>query len=77
MKKTDFAVFLNKYFTDYLVNTRGSTEKTIDSYYNSFMDKIELRWQGETYNYRLEMRSKKDQGDGVYIKYNIGNLWWE
>ena len=30
MKRTDFAVFLNKYLTDYLVNTRGSTEKTVD-----------------------------------------------
>ena len=26
MKRSDFAVFLNKYLTDYLVNTRGSTD---------------------------------------------------
>ena len=41
MKKTDFAVFLNKYFTDYLVNTRGSTEKTIDSYRYAFIFLLE------------------------------------
>lgn len=37
MKRTDFAVFLNKYLTDYLVNTRGSTGKTIDSYRYAFI----------------------------------------
>ena len=66
-----YALALNSF------NGKCKNIKTIDSYYNSFMDKIELRWEGETYNYRLEMRSKKDQGNEVFIKYNIGNLWWE
>lgn len=37
MKKTDFAIFLNKYLTDYLVNTKGSSLKTINSYRYTFM----------------------------------------
>lgn len=37
MKRTDFAVYLNKYFTDYLPNTCGSTPQTIDSYRYSFI----------------------------------------
>lgn len=41
MRRTDFAVFLNKYLTDYLVNTRGSTEKTIDSYRYAFIFLLE------------------------------------
>ena len=41
MKRTDFAVFLNKYLTDYLVNTRGSTGKTIDSYRYAFIFLLE------------------------------------
>ena len=41
MKRTDFAVFLNKYLTDYLVNTRGSTDKTIDSYRYAFVFLLE------------------------------------
>lgn len=41
MKRTDFAVFLNKYLTDYLVNTRGSTEKTVDSYRYAFVFLLE------------------------------------
>lgn len=37
MKRTNFAVYLNKYFTDYLPNTCGSTPQTIDSYRYSFI----------------------------------------
>ncbi len=37
MKRTDFAVYLNKYFTEYLPNTCGSTPQTIDSYRYSFI----------------------------------------
>jgi integrase/recombinase XerD len=37
MKRTNFAVYLNKYFTDYLPNTCGSTPQTVDSYRYSFI----------------------------------------
>lgn len=37
MKRTDFAVYLNKYFTSYLPNTCGSTPQTLDSYRYSFI----------------------------------------
>jgi len=37
MKRTDFAIYLNKFLTDYLVNTRGSSVKTIDSYRYAFI----------------------------------------
>ena len=33
MKRTDFAVCLNRYLTDYMVNVRGSTTRTIESRY--------------------------------------------
>jgi site-specific recombinase XerD len=38
MKRTNFAVYLNKYFTDYLPNTCGSTPQTVDSYRYSFIN---------------------------------------
>ncbi len=41
MKRTDFAVFLNKYLTRYLIDTRGSTEKTVDSYRYAFVFLLE------------------------------------
>lgn len=37
MKQTDFAVSLNRFLTDYLVNKRGCTSKTIDSYRYAFV----------------------------------------
>lgn len=37
MKRTNFAVYLNKYFIDYLPNTCGSTPQTVDSYRYSFI----------------------------------------
>ena len=37
MKQTDFAVSLNRFLTDYLVNKRGSTAKTIDAYRYAFI----------------------------------------
>lgn len=37
MKRTAFAVYLNKYFTEYLPNTCGSSPQTIDSYRYSFI----------------------------------------
>ena len=37
MKRTSFAVYLNKYLTDYLPNECGSSPQTIDSYRYSFI----------------------------------------
>lgn len=37
MKRTDFAIYLNKFFIDYLPNVCGSTPQTVDSYRYSFI----------------------------------------
>jgi site-specific recombinase XerD len=37
MKRTDFAVYLNKFLTDYLPNACGSSPQTVDSYRYSFI----------------------------------------
>jgi len=37
MKTTDFAVYLNKYFTGYIPNEKGSSPQTIDSYRYAFI----------------------------------------
>lgn len=41
MNRTDFAIYLNKYLTDYMVNDRGSSNRTIDSYRYAFIDLLE------------------------------------
>lgn len=37
MKQTDFAICLNRFLTDYLVNKRGCSPQTIDSYRYAFI----------------------------------------
>ena len=37
--------------------------------------RIKLRWTGSTYNYQLQIKSSKDLGVGVKIKYYITQLW--
>lgn len=41
MKRTDFAVFMNKYLTVYLVDTRGSKALTVESYRYAFISLLE------------------------------------
>lgn len=41
MKTTDFAIALNRYFTDYLINDRGSSAKTIETYRYAFIQLVE------------------------------------
>ena len=37
MKTTDFAIHMTRYFTRYLVNEKGSSPQTIDSYQYAFL----------------------------------------
>jgi integrase/recombinase XerD len=41
MKVTDFASALNRYFNDYLVNERGSSPMTIETYRSAFIQLVE------------------------------------
>jgi hypothetical protein len=64
----------------FALSTFGSSESKINkthAYYNSFRDKIDLRWAGSTFNYYLQIRTKRNYGEGHMIKYYITNLWWE
>lgn len=48
MNRTDFAIFLNKYLTDYMVNDRGCSAKTIDSYRNAFINLLQYYSEEES-----------------------------
>ena len=41
-RQTDFAICLNRFFTDYLPNKRGSSPRTIDSYRYAFIFLLEF-----------------------------------
>lgn len=62
MKRTDFAVYLNKYFIDYLPNICGSTPQTIDSYRYSFI--LFLTYMQDEHNISAD-------------KVNISDLTWK
>jgi hypothetical protein len=54
-----------------------STINKSHAYYSSFRDKIDLRWGGANFSYYLEIRTKRNYGEGNMISYYITNLWWE
>jgi len=49
----------------------------IAAYYGSFRNKIDLRWIGDTFNYTLQIKTRRDYGEESMIKYYVTNLWWE
>lgn len=60
------------------ISTYGKSNNTIkinSAYYGSLFNKIDLRWDGDTFNYNLQIRTKADYGDNTYIKYHITKLW--
>jgi hypothetical protein len=64
----------------FALSTFGSSKSQINkthAYYNSFRDKIDLRWAGGTFNYYLQIKTKRNYGEGYLIKYYMTNLWWE
>lgn len=62
-----FATVLNAY-------GNAKIKKTCANY-GFFWNKINLRWRGTTHNYRLEMRTNRNYGEGINIHFNIGKLW--
>ncbi len=65
------------------LSTYGKSKNKIrktSAYYGPFWNKLNLRWAGETNNYRLEMRSNSNYTDGngkVKIYYSVTSLWDE
>ena len=56
-------------------NSRSRIRKT-RGYYNLWKPvRLQLRWSGTTYAYRLEMRCKQNLGRDVLVKYYVTQLW--
>jgi len=43
--------------------------------YGSRRNRIQLRWQGDTFNFRLEMRTRTDYEGEFFVQYYISQLW--
>jgi hypothetical protein len=57
-------------------HSSNKIKKTV-AHYGSFRNKIDLRWAGFTFDYYLQIRTRRNYGDESMIKYYITNLWWE
>ena len=57
-------------------NSSSSITKT-EAHYGSFRNKLDVRWAGTTFDYYLQVRTKRNYGDGGMIRYYVTNLWWE
>jgi hypothetical protein len=55
-------------------NSKGAITKT-QAYYGRPGNKIELRWTGNYFNYQLQIRTRRNLGEGVLISYSITKLF--
>ncbi|MEX6686847.1 hypothetical protein QTN47_05045 [Danxiaibacter flavus] len=55
--------------------SRSRIRKT-SAHYGSFWNKITVRWKSTgTHHYRLQLKTRRNYGDGVLIFFKIGKLW--
>ena len=60
------------------VGTYGKSKGGINQTQNFFgrsRNRIELRWQGDYFNYALQIRSIRPYAKETNIKYHVGLLW--
>ena len=56
--------------------SRNKISKT-RAYYGNFRNRICLQWAGHTFDYYLQIKTKRNYGDESMIQYYVTNLWWE
>lgn len=54
--------------------SRGGINQT-QNYFGRSRNRIQLRWNGEYFNYTLQIRSIRPYAKETNIKYNVGSLW--
>lgn len=54
-------------------NSKSSIKKT-QGYFGRSRNKIDLRWAGSYFDYKLQIRTKRDLGEGVFINFYITKL---
>ncbi len=47
------------------------------AHYRSLGDKLKLRWSGTNREYRLQLKSNSDYGDGIRIRFYLTRLWFD
>lgn len=49
--------------------------KKVQAYFGRCRNKIDLRWNGEYFNYQLQIKTKRNLGEGVFITYHVTKLF--
>jgi hypothetical protein len=56
---------------------RKNRIKCQHAYYGARGNKLQLRWHGPDREYRLQLRSRCDYGDGTLVRYYVTELWFD
>jgi hypothetical protein len=59
------------------VFNRRNRVRYTHAYYQSFRNKLGLRWDGGKDGYRLQLRSRCNYGGGAQIRYYLTRLWFD
>jgi len=62
------------------LSTYGKSKPKIrktQAFYGVRCNKIQIRWRGTTYDYKLMMRTKCSYGSDHYVRFYITNLWFD
>lgn len=62
-------------------NSKKGNITSHQAHFSSRCDQIELRWNGSTHDYALEMRTRcsyeQDVSEKIYVRYYITQLWFD
>lgn len=47
------------------------------SFFKTLCNTIKLRWTGSMHNYALEMKTRSDFGQDIYVKFSVSQLWFD
>jgi len=63
----------------FALNTFNSENRIYyhQSFFKTMCNTIKLQWVGSMHDYSLEMKTRSDYGDDIYISYSIAQLWFD
>lgn len=60
------------------ISTFGKSKnkiKKVQAHFGVRSNRIEIKWTGTIYEYNLEVRTRANYGENIYIRYHVQSLW--
>ncbi len=54
-----------------------SSISTTSARYGSCRHRLQLRWKGDTHHYSLQIRTRRNYGENIFIRFHLSQLWHE